>query len=128
MPNPESFPQQDIERIREKTEELKKSPEFERAEPREIVKESIKQAYPGIVVPEPVEGHPTTDHDEDKLLPEYMKGDSKEDKDEVEALLHIAFTQGIEASVKEARRHRARILDDFHDALVDKVMPQLEKQ
>lgn len=122
----ESFPQKDIERIGEEVERLKKTPEFRQAPPREVVKESIKQVFPS--PPASSTAVPVTDHDEDQLLPDYMKNDSDEDKDEVEALLHIAFTHGIEASVVAARRHRARILDDLHDALTDKVMPQLQKQ
>ena len=125
---PESFPQKDIERIGAEVERLKKTSEFMNAKPSEVIKESIKQAYPQATNTPVNVGQPTTDHDEDNLLPNYMKNDSEEDRDEVEALLHIAFTHGIEASIVAARRRRARILDDLHDALVDKVMPQLEKQ
>lgn len=123
---PESFPQADIERIGAEVERLKKTPEFEQAEMREVVKESIKQAFP--VPPATSGAAPVTDHDEDQLLPDYMKNDSEEDKDEVEALLHIALTQGIEAGVKATRRRRERIVDDFHDALTDKVMPTLRER
>ena len=122
----ESFPQRDIERIGAEVERLKRTPEFEGAKTRVVVKESIKQAFPALSTSSTTVA--VTDHDEDQLLPDYMKTDSKEDKDEVEGLLHIALTEGIEVSIKEARKRRARILDDLHDALTDKVMPQLEKQ
>lgn len=123
----ESFPQRDLERIGEAVERLKNTPEFKSAKPREIVRESIKQVFPQ-VAPTTGPGQAITDHDEDNLLPNYMQNDTEEDKDEVEALIHLAFTHGIEVSIVAARRRRARILDDLHDALVDKVMPQLEKQ
>ena len=55
-----------------------------------------------------------------------MQNDSDEDKDEVEELIHLALTAGIEIAIAEARKRRTRILDDLHDALTDKVMPQLE--
>ncbi|MDP1688984.1 MAG: hypothetical protein Q8L47_02540 [bacterium] len=121
----ESFPQSDIERIGQQVERLKSTPEFRSAKPSEIVKESIKQVYPQISVSSAVT-QATTDHDEDTMLPSYMKNDSDADKAEVEALIHIAFTLGIEASINEARKHRARILDDLHDALTEKVMTQIE--
>lgn len=125
----ESFPQSDVERIQAEVERLKKSPEFEGIDERAVVKESIKQVYPQISATRaPVASHPVTDHNEDNLLPGYMKNDSDEDKDEVEELIHLAITGGIEIAIAEARKRRERILDDLHDALTDKVMPQLGEQ
>lgn len=123
----ESFPQSDIERIGQQVERLKSTPEFKSAKPSEVVKESIRQVYPQIASPS-VAVQATTDHGEENMLPGYMKNDSDADKGEVEALIHIALTQGIEASINEARKRRPRILDDLHDALTEKVVKQLENK
>ena len=123
----ESFPQSDIEKIGQQVERLKSTPEFKSAKPSEVVKESIRQVYPQIASPS-VAVQATTDHGEENMLPSYMKNDSEADKAEVEALIHIALTQGIEARKNEARKRRPRILDDLHDALTEKVISQLNSQ
>ncbi|MBI2035568.1 MAG: hypothetical protein HYT12_02700 [Candidatus Liptonbacteria bacterium] len=127
--NSESFPQEDIERIREKAEQLKKSAEFENAAPRDVVKESIKQVF-GLPSQSAstIQAGPINDHDEDKMLPEYMKTEPEEIKEEVEKLIHLALTKSIDESVHEAWRHGSFVVDALHDALTDKVMPQLEMQ
>ncbi len=123
----ETFPQKDIEKLNIEVERLKKTPEFQNASPRDVIKESIKQAFPTEVNYGGVRT-PTTDHDEDKLLPDYMKTEGDDIKDIVEHLIHIALTEGIGKSIKEARKYGSFVLDALHDALVDKVTPTLREQ
>ena len=125
----ESFPQENIEVLGRQIEKLKKEARFKEAQPKEIIKESLK-----VFNFTPAGGHnsshttDTTDHGEDELLPDYMKNEPKATKEEAEGLLHIAIQKGIPASIKEAMRHGPYMLDALHDALVDKLYPILKER
>lgn len=66
--------------------------------------------------------------EEDKVLPDYLKKESREVKDEVERLIALAFAEGIEKSLKEAVKSGPFILDAFHDALTSKLYDELKNR
>lgn len=65
---------------------------------------------------------------EKETLPDYLIVEPAQIKNEVERLISIAFSEGIEKSVKEARKQNPFILDAFHDALTSKLYEELKKK
>ena len=57
-----------------------------------------------------------------------MKGEPAETKLAVEELLELSLHKGIEQGLKEARKAGPFMLDAFHDALIDKLYPELQKR
>lgn len=103
---------------------------------REIVKESLKSiareevnspiaeaAVPTASVSAPISA-PTED-----FLPDYLApGDSEGIRKSLEHLLQIAAGEDIEKAVNEARKYPPFVEDAFHDALIDKFLPELKKR
>jgi len=46
----------------------------------------------------------------------------------VARLVDIVFAKGLAAGVREAKRQPPFVEDAFHDALVDKLLPELKKR
>lgn len=65
---------------------------------------------------------------EKEILPDYLIAEPAQIKNEVERLIDTAFSEGIEKSVKEARKQGPFILDAFHDALTAKLYEELKKR
>lgn len=67
---------------------------------------------------------------ESDFLPSYFK--EEEISDEVKAavvgLLDMVFHKGILAALRESKKYSPFIQDAFHDALADKILPELEKR
>lgn len=116
------------------------TPEFQGIPEREVVKETIKsfaETAP-VLPPEPQEEVPlpppppqsAPSVPRDDLLPSYMAhGENSEDvKNSVERLVQMVFDEDIEKAVMEAKRYPAFVEDAFHDALTDKVLPELKKR
>ena len=63
-------------------------------------------------------------------LPNYLdKGEYTEElKQEVSDLVSLVFSSSIETAIKESKHHSPFVQDAFHDALVDKLMPELQKR
>ncbi|MDP3947849.1 MAG: hypothetical protein Q8Q41_04145 [bacterium] len=119
--------ERDIARLTEEIIKRREAPGSRHAEGREIVMESLKS-----LTPPPAAAQAQQDEDdsarEGKLLPAYMKGEPAEIKLVVEELLELSLHKGIERGLKEARKASPFILDAFHDALVDKLYPELQKR
>ncbi len=66
----------------------------------------------------------------DSVLPNYLQGEGGEEiaKKEVEDLIDLVFKKGLEAALKKARKESPFIEDAFHDALVDKLLPELKRK
>ncbi len=110
------------------------TPAFKSAPEREVVKQTIKSFAEQVSQTQrapasaPVPAAPHAN--QDKFLPSYFdEGDeSPEVKRTVEGLIQMVFDEDIEKAVTEAKRYPAFIEDAFHDALVDKLMPELKKR
>lgn len=81
--------------------------------PREIVKESIKQITPSPVPPPPVQ--------DAAAIP-------KESEEAVNHLLGVALTDGVAKANQLAKNTDPFVMDSFHDALVGKYYPELQKR
>lgn len=98
------------------------------ASPREVVKQSLVAVMPAPALhPGPAEG-PTPSKVDDARLPSYLSEESPEVKAEVGRLVTLAFQEGIGPAVAEAAKKSPFVLDALHDALVDKLLPELEKR
>ncbi|MFH1161791.1 MAG: hypothetical protein V1696_00740 [Candidatus Jorgensenbacteria bacterium] len=64
------------------------------------------------------------------ILPDYAGGGvvPAEVRLEVERLVDLVFDKCLSAGIREAKRHGPFVQDAFHDALVDKLLPELEKR
>jgi len=112
----------EIERQR-KSSEIAKLPE------REVVKHAIKSITNAQVSDEVDKKETEQEDKEEKNLPSYLSAQENPDiAREVEALIKIAFTKDIFEATKKAKSHSAFIQDALHDALVDKLLPELKKR
>ena len=100
---------------------------------REIVKESLKSLareeinLPAIEVAVPA--IPVVSASADDFLPNYLTpGDSEGIKKSLEYLLQMAAGEDITKAVNEARKYPPFVEDAFHDALIDKFLPELKKR
>lgn len=66
--------------------------------------------------------------DQTATLPDYLLTEPDQIKDRVEHLITMAFSEGIERSLKEAAKSGPFILDAFHDALTSKLYEELNKR
>ena len=97
--------------------------------PREVVKQSLAAIAPPLPHPSEEKGSgPPLSAAGSSHLPSYLSAESPEVKAEVERLVTLAFQEGITSAVAEAVKHSPFVLDALHDALVDKLMPELERR
>ena len=84
----------------------------EKLEKKELVKTSLKSLA------------------ESELLPEYMedKEVTADAASVIKTLLGLVLHKGIVAGLKESRKYSPFIQDAFHDALADKLIPEMEKR
>jgi len=69
-----------------------------------------------------------TAKDDTNYLPQYMDKESPEVKREVEGLLQLTVDKGLLEGIKAAKSHNGFVIDAFHDALADKLYPELESR
>jgi len=128
---PEELPQnlhpaleRDIARLSEQIGKHRESPELKGAESKELIRESLRS-----LTPEPAAPQPSVPKDDGSaVLPSYMRDEPAATKLMVEELLELSLHTGITQGLKEARKAGPYILDAFHDALVDKLYPELKKR
>lgn len=128
---PEELPQnlhpaleRDIARLSEQISKHRESPELKGAESKELIRESLRSLAPQPAAPQPS----VPKDDGSAVLPSYMQDEPAGTKLLVEELLELSLHTGIAQGLKEARKAGPYILDAFHDALVDKLYPELKKR
>ncbi len=89
----------------------------------ELIKKSLQSMAPA---PSPVQ--PASQPTSTSPLPDYAADASPETKLEIEYLLDMALHHGIEKANSEAKKSSPFIVDAFHDALVTKLYPELQKR
>lgn len=129
--------EQSLERIGTKVGERMEISGSENAPEREIVKESIRSIVKEVApvdplpAPSPAPVPAPSDDEGDGHLPSYLartKIDASV-KRKIEQLVHMAFVSGgLEKAIREAKKQPFFIEDAFHDALVDKALPELKKR
>ncbi|MCL4400012.1 hypothetical protein M1506_01915 [Patescibacteria group bacterium] len=110
------------------------SPEFKEAPVETVVKSSLKSLPLPVVTAKPGESDtsskPENDDEMEKFLPSYLAEDEKSDevKSVVENLINFSLKEGIEEAIAEAKKYPPFVEDAFHDALTDKLLPELKKR
>lgn len=107
------------------------TPEAPARPEKEVVKESIRALAESIPLADPTPpAAPAASAAAPTFLPAYLADNAAPDevKRTVENLVALAFKADIETAVATARRYPPFVEDAFHDALVDKLLPELKKR
>ncbi|MFA5870724.1 MAG: hypothetical protein WC842_02465 [Candidatus Paceibacterota bacterium] len=110
--------------------------EVERAKPENLEiqeREIVKKSVVGVVQSIKTSSPSTEEKKEEKqpelhVIPEYVERESNALKEEIEALVESAANKGLEQAVQASLKHSAFVQDAFHDALVDRLIPELKKR
>lgn len=102
--------------------------ETEKLPGREVLKESLQSLGGTQPASAAAQKTSTSDEDEKVLLPSYLRAAPKDIKLSVERLLELSIHKGVVPALKEAKKGDAYILDAFHDALVERLYPELQKR
>jgi hypothetical protein len=96
---------------------------------REIVRRSLEKVTAEIAPPSTPQVAPLSQSQsgDGSLLPSYLVSNKTDPRVrfEIERLVDSVFHEGLEKAVKEAKKHPPFVLDAFHDALTDKLIPIL---
>ncbi len=95
----------------------------------EIVKKSIQVIASQTALAAP-QAETEGEEKKESFLPRYFQKDERDEaaKKEVEGLINLAFNKNLEAAVAAAKKRAPFVEDAFHDALVDKLVPELKKR
>jgi len=110
---------------------LRELPENRQLPEREALKQSIKSLAQEENVPTAQEPSSVVSETKprDNFLPAYLSGSSDDNaKSVVERLLEKAMNNDLIKAILEAKKYPPFIEDAFHDALVDKLLPELKKR
>lgn len=88
--------------------------------------DSVKQSIQAVSQTSTPAGQPTEGGLD--VLPDYTKNYTEEDRAKIEALLQVATDKGLDAANHEAESEPPYILDAFHDALAEKLLPYLKQK
>ena len=107
--------------------EVQNLPERERVS--EVIRASVRTVEAPAAPPVPAPTVPAATLPAANI-PEYLTGDGADPvaRQEVEALVALAFRDGISAAAAKAAKANPFVQDAFHDALVDRVIPELKKR
>lgn len=99
---------------------------------REIVKESIQSFTKEVATNQEIAAPAVqpVSHSTSQSLPSYLQEEERNEsaKQIVGALIEEALSHGLEKAVTHAKKYPAFIEDAFHDALVDKLLPELKRR
>ncbi|HXF44183.1 MAG TPA: hypothetical protein VNK70_01835 [Candidatus Paceibacterota bacterium] len=108
----------------------KTSPDAKELQEKDVLKRSLK-SFTEELINEPAPPEEVSSQvSSTESLPSYLAKDdsSTNAKAEVEELINIVFEKGLEKALKTATRHGPFVEDAFHDALVDKLLPELKRR
>lgn len=117
----------DLKRLTAEISDQRGLPGAEQLPEKEIVRRSLENF--SVASPAAVPAVPAVKSDDrDSILPKYFDGKNVDPKVkiEVERLVELVFTESLEKAVSEVRKHPAFVQDSFHDALIDKLLPELK--
>ena len=99
-------------------------------EEREIVKRSLEAVSATVVAPpEGAVSTKVSPTQEQSHLPAYVAAaDDSRIQQEIERLVTMVFQEGLENGLRESKKHPPFVQDAFHAALVDKLLPELQKR
>lgn len=125
--------EKDLRRLSAEVQSRREQPAAKELSEREIIKQSLEIFQPASnqpAVSETPSNQVSAGQRASSFLPAYLSGSGGETevKAEVELLVNIVFEKGIEKAIAEAKKKPPFIADAFHDALVDKILPELKKR
>ncbi|MBI5732803.1 hypothetical protein HY967_02475 [Candidatus Jorgensenbacteria bacterium] len=120
----------DLERLSVEIKDQRTDQNGEALAEREVLKRSIQSLSEKLPVNAPVVSVEPQKSDENGSLPSYLALDKNhpEVKREVEGLVGIVFQEGLDKAINTARTRSPFVEDAFHDALVDRLLPELKKR
>lgn len=113
----------DIKRLATEVQKHREQADSSRMSGQELIKKSL-QSMAGTPPPQ----QQVSQSASASPLPDYAADASPETKLEIEYLLDLAFHGGIDKANGEAKKSSPFIMDAFHDALVTKLYPELQKR
>lgn len=122
-----------LKRVHAEVSEQKAGLPAEQTNERELVRQSLEKIASAVPAT-PAEPAPSSvapvAPPEPSSLPTYLSDLSANPRavEEVQRLVQIVFEDKIEKAISEAKRHPPFILDALHDALVDKLIPEMKKR
>ncbi|MEX0690010.1 MAG: hypothetical protein WD471_00360 [Candidatus Paceibacterota bacterium] len=121
--------ERDIKHIESEVSRIKEN-QVEGLDKRDVVKESFRSIPEEIHYSESNETSNANHFNSSGLLPDYVEesGTDEDTKLIIEKLLDMVFHKGIFRTLKASKKYPSFIQDAFHDALVDKLIPELEKR
>jgi len=135
MVNIENFDEkleQDLQRVGAKVEQIKEGLESERFEKKEAVKQSVRKLADEDIQKETEEisSAKASEDEKERYFPDYVeeKDVDEQTKQIIEALLQLTVDKGILTALRQSKKCSPFIQDVFHDALADKLIPELEKR
>lgn len=141
MPKVQNFSEhleRSLARVGTKVGEQMERPENVARPEREIVKESVREIAKEVVPADPLPATAapasasSAKGEGDGHLPAYVaRADvGPEAKQKIDELLHMALErpEGLEKAIRMAKRQPFFVEDAFHDALVDKLLPELKER
>ena len=115
----------DMQRLMEEVRLQRERPEMRSAGDRKILKQSLQSVTGSAPLAPQAQGNAPGAQ---SPLPSYAAGAPPETKLEIEYLLDLAVHRGIEKAAAEAKKSNPYVLDAFHDALVEKLYPELQRR
>ena len=115
----------DLQKLTAEVKEKRLQNGIEQQSEKEILKQSL-QAFSVQSATAPASSVP--EEPSKPFLPDYMKASDPQVKLEVEKLVDLVFHGSLIKAISEAKKHSPFIEDAFHDALVDKLLPELKKR
>lgn len=115
--------------IKDLTKELKDRGLSEQG--KQALKTILQEKAPAPAIEHPMTTSPvsgTAPSASTSALPDYAKNEPIEVKIRIEKLLEMAWHKGIKQASQEAINAGPLVLDAFHDAVIDKLYPELKKR
>ena len=112
----------DIKRLAAEVQKHQENSETRHLGGRELIKKSVQSLAP------PPSPPSVSQQTSNSPLPAYAENASAEGKLEIEYLLDMALHHGIEKANAQAQKSSPFVMDAFHDALVTKLYPELQKR
>ena len=135
MVNIENFDEkleQDLQRVGAKVEQIKEGLESEKFEKKEVVKQSVRKLADEDIQKETekISSAKVSEDEKERYFPDYVeeKDVDEQTKQIIEALLQLTVDKGILTALRQSKKYSPFIQDVFHDALADKLIPELEKR
>lgn len=122
-----------LKRVQTEIAESKRDSTPEQVNERELVRQSLEKISSSVPVAstEPSsQSNGSTASSEPSALPSYLSDAAADPHavEEVQRLVRMVYQDKIEKAISEAKRHPAFVLDALHDALVDKLIPEMKKR